>query len=235
MLAVRRVGSELLDDPAAPPGTVATSLRNIARSNRWFGGASALRYGLSRLLATWPRRGPVTLLDLGTGFGDMPRAAVAWGARRDIEIRPVGLELSPVAARLARTSGVPMVVGCAGAPPVADKSVDLVSVSMVAHHFEPDSVVELFRVCDRLARIGVVVCDLRRATLGALAFRVGARLLRFDPVTITDGLTSIRRGFTPAELSGLLTRAGVPARVARRPGWRLVATWWPAGGERARR
>jgi hypothetical protein len=226
LLAVRRVGTELLDDPGAPPRTVATSLRNIARSNRWFGGASALRYGLSRILDGAPSR-PLTLLDLGTGFGDMPRAAVAWGARRGIEIRPLGLELSLVAARLAHTGGVPMVVGCAGAPPLPDKSVDIVSMSMVAHHFEPESVVQLFGICDRLARVGVVVCDLQRSALGAVAFRAGSRLLRFDPVTVADGLTSIRRGFTPAELCGLLARAGVRARVARRPGWRLVATWRP--------
>jgi hypothetical protein len=228
MLAVRRVGTELLDDPDAPPGTVEASLRNIARSNRWFGGASALRYGLSRVLAPAPPGRAVTLLDLGTGFGDMPHAAVVWGARRGIEIRPLGLELSPVAARLSQASGVPMVVGCAGAPPLADKCVDVVSVSMVAHHFEPDSVVELFGVCNRLARIGVVICDLRRSALAALAFGIGSRVLRFDPVTVADGLTSIRRGFTPAELAALLARAGVRGRVARRPGWRLVATWRPA-------
>jgi hypothetical protein len=46
-------------------------------------------------------------------------------------------------------------------------------------------------------------------------------------VTIADGLTSIRRGFAPAELASLLQEAGVPAQVARRPGWRLVATWQP--------
>lgn len=225
LLAVRRVGSELLDDPGAPPGTVEASLRNIARSNRWFGGAAALRFGLGRVLAPVPRGRTVTLLDLGTGFGDMPRAAVAWGARRGLRIRPLGLELSAVAARLAHARGLPMVVGCAGAPPLADRSVDVVSASMVAHHFEPESVVALLQICNRLARIGVVICDLERASLGAAAFRVGARLLRFDPVTVTDGLTSIRRGYTPAELAALLARAGVRADVARRPGWRLVATW----------
>ncbi|MGH7516598.1 MAG: methyltransferase domain-containing protein [Gemmatimonadales bacterium] len=227
VLAVRRVGTELLDDPAAPAGPVEASLRNIARSNRWFGGSAALRYGLARVLPLVPPGRTLTMLDLGTGFGDMPRAAVAWGARRGIRIRPLGLELSPVAARLARAPGLPMIVGCAGAPPLADKSVDVVSASMVAHHFEPESVVELFRVCDRLARVGVVICDLRRASLGALAFRIGARLLRFDAVTVTDGLTSIRRGYTCGELAALLGRAGVAARVARRPGWRLVATWRP--------
>jgi hypothetical protein len=105
--------------------------------------------------------------------------------------------------------------------------VDLVAVSMLAHHFEPESVVQLFRACDRIARRAVVVTDLRRAPLAIIAFRWGARLLRFDPVTKADGMTSIRRGFTPAELMSLLERAGVCARVSRRPGWRLVATWTP--------
>ena len=225
VLAVRRIGTELLDDPGAPPGTVEASLRNIARSNRWFGGAAALRYGLARLLHGVPAGRALTLLDLGTGSGDLPRAAVAWGARRGLRIRPFGLELSHVAARLAQARGVPTAVACAGVPPLAPKSVDLVSASMVAHHFEPESVVQLFRVCDGLARRGVVICDLERAALGAAAFRVGARLLGFDPVTVADGLTSIRRGFLPAELEALAARAGVRARVVRRPGWRLVATW----------
>lgn len=224
-LAIRRVGSELLDDPAASPVVVEESLRNIARSNRLFGGLSALRYGLARLLGRTPPGSTVSLLDLGTGYGDGPRAAVAWAARRGIRLVPIGLERSRVAARLATRHHVPTVVGCAGTLPVRDRSVDIVSVAMVAHHFEPDSVVELLRICDRAARTGVVVSDLRRAPLGRMAFRVGARLLRFDPVTVADGDTSIRRGFTRAELAALLARAGVRGDVARRPGCRLVATW----------
>jgi SAM-dependent methyltransferase len=227
LLAVRRIGTELLDDPAAPAGNVEASLRNIARSNRWFGGAAALRYGLSRVLARVPRGSTLTLLDLGTGSGDLPRIAARWGARRGLRIRPFGVELSPVAARLARSHGVPTAVACAGTPPLRPKSVDLVSLTMVAHHFEPESVVRLFQVCDTLARAGVVVCDLQRTTLGAVAFRVGSRLLGFDPLTIADGLTSIRRGYAPAELRSLLERAGIDAAVVRRPGWRLVATWQP--------
>jgi hypothetical protein len=103
--------------------------------------------------------------------------------------------------------------------------VDLVLVSQLAHHFSRDSAVRLFRTCDALARVGVVVADLRRGRLAPLAFRLGAGALGFDPVTIADGVTSIRRGFTPAELRALLAAAGVDARVSRRPGWRLVATW----------
>lgn len=224
-LAIRRIGTELLDDPGASPGVVEESLRNIARSNRLFGGLAALRFGLRRVLRGTPRGSTVTLLDLGTGFGDGPRAAVAWGARHGLRIVPLGLERNPVAARLAAGQEVATIVGCAGALPVRDKSVDVVSVAMVAHHFEPESVVELLRICDRAARRGVVVADLRRAPLAPAAFWVGARLLGFDPVTVADGITSIRRGFTRRELRALLTRAGVGGEVAWRPGCRLVATW----------
>jgi hypothetical protein len=227
-LAIRRIGAELLDDPSAVPWEVEASLHNIARANRWFGGLAALRYGLARVLRGVPPGSTVTLLDLGTGLGDGPRAAVEWGARHRIRIVPLGLERNRVAARLASGRGIPVVLGCAGQPPIAERSVDLVLVSQVAHHFEPESVVELFRTCTRLARMGVVVADLRRARLGAVAFRVGARLLRFDPHTRADGVTSIQRGYTARELARLLERAGVRGHVARRPGYRLVATWEPA-------
>jgi hypothetical protein len=73
--------------------------------------------------------------------------------------------------------------------------------------------------------VGVVVADLRRGLLAPLAFRVGSTALGFDPVTKADGITSIRRGYTAGELRDLLLAAGVRARVARRPGYRLVATW----------
>jgi len=221
------LGVELLDDPAADPEVVTASLRNIARANRWFGGSAAMRRGLGRALRGLPPGTTVTLLDLGTGLGDLPRAAVRWAAQRGVRLVPVGLERSPVAARLAAAGGVPCVVACAGVTPLRNKSVDVVLVSQVAHHLSEDSAVRLFRECDRVARRAVVVADLRRGWLGPLAFWVGARALQFDPVTVADGMTSIRRGYTQAELGGLLRAAGVHATVERRPGYRLVATWHP--------
>ncbi len=226
-LSVSPVGHELLDDPAADPGAVAQSLRNIQRSNRWFGGASAVRHGLARVLAGVPRGTELSLLDLGTGAGDLPRAAVRWALRLGVRLRPVGLERSRVAAAMARGAGVPCAVGCAGAPPLREKSVDLVLASQLVHHLAPASAVRLLRTCDRLARVGVIVADLRRGRLAPLAFWAGARALGFDRHTLADGLTSIRRGYTPRELGALLAEAGVIGRVSRRPMYRLVATWRP--------
>jgi hypothetical protein len=227
VLSTTNIGTELLDDPGADPATVAESLRNIARANRWFGGAAAIRFGLDRTLATVAPGTTLTLVDLGTGLGDLPRTAVRWGERRGLRVVPVGLELNRAAARLAWRSGLPVAVGCAGAAPFRSKSVDVVLVSQVAHHLSSDSIVRLFRTCDQLARRAVIVADLRRHPLAASSFWVGGKLLGFDPVTMSDGVTSIRRGFSRANLLALMAQAGITGRVDQRRGFRLVATWKP--------
>jgi len=229
-LTITSIGAELLDDPAADPAAVAESLRNIARANRWFGGAAALKFGLQQTLGSIPRGATLSLLDLGTGRGDLPQAAVRWGAARGIRLQSVGIELNRVAATLASRAGVPTALACAGAPPIRDKSVDVVLVSQVAHHLTARSVVHLLRTCDQLARMAVIVSDLRRDPVAAPAFWCGARLLGFDRVTVADGMTSIRRGFSRRELLSLMSRAGVRGRVTRRLGFRLVATWAPESG-----
>ena len=229
-LTISAIGAELLDDPAADPAIVATSLRNIARANRWFGGVAAVRFGLMQTLGGTAPGETLSLLDIGTGLGDLPGVAVRWGMRRGIRIVPVGLELNRAAAALARASGLPTMVACAGTPPAREKGVDVVLVSQLAHHLNADSVVRLFRTCDRLARRAVIVADLRRHTLAAPSFWCGARLLGFDAVTLADGVTSLRRGFSRGELLHYMALGGIEGKVSQRRGFRLVATWLPRSG-----
>ncbi|HVX88653.1 MAG TPA: hypothetical protein VG940_06990, partial [Gemmatimonadales bacterium] len=80
-------GTELLDDPHADPVAVRTSLGNIARANRLFGGTQAVLYGLDRLLAADVPGEALSLLDLGTGAGDIPGALRRWGTSRGFRVR----------------------------------------------------------------------------------------------------------------------------------------------------
>ncbi len=221
-------GSELLDDPAADPALVRESLIHIERSNRWFGGRAALRWGVGRALAAVPPGTRLTLLDVGTGAGDLPLDLARWARRRGVEIHPVGLERIPAAARAARGAGLPTLLACAGALPLRRRSVDLVTISQLLHHLAAEDAVRLLQDATRLARRAVVVADLRRSALARHAFRAGAALFRFDRHTRADGLTSIARGYTPPELAALCAAAGVPAEVSVRPFYRVVA-WWPTG------
>jgi len=219
-LATSTLGSELLDDPGADPHAVHDSLRHIERANRWFGGRSAALWGVCRALADAPRGTTLSLLDIGTGAGDLPRAAVDAAARRGVRLVPLGLERSRVAAAMTRAAGIPVLLGDAAALPIAPDSVDLILLSQVAHHFTPASAAALIGTCHRIARRAVIVSDLRRSRLATLAFSVGSRALRFDHVTHADGHTSIRRGYSRDELAAMLPPG---AEIRRRPGWRLVA------------
>ena len=223
-LSLSTTGTELLDDPGADPKVVTRSLRNIARANFWFGGQAAVRYGLARVLKDTPP-GPVALLDVGTGMGDIPIMARQWGRRHGWEIRPLGLEVHSAAARLAAGQGLAVVLGCGGDLPLRTGCVDVVVVSQLAHHLDDAGCRALFLECSRVARRGVVIADLHRSRAAGVGFWFGSRLLGFDAVTITDGLTSIRRGFTVPELAALLRQSGIAGRVAHRPGARVVATW----------
>lgn len=224
------LGVELLDDPAAAPERVCESLRNIARANRWLGGSAAVRFALSRLLAGRGLSGrSLTLLDVGTGLGDLPCMARHWAARRGVRLTPIGLERHAAAAQLAGREGVAALVGDGATLPFRDRSVDLVLLSQVAHHFAPSAIVRLFQECARVARVGLIVADLRRSTLAAVGFRIAGRLLRFDPDTVRDGVTSLARGFSRRSLAELLRSAGLESPVSRRPGSRLVAVWQPPG------
>ncbi len=217
-------GTEALDARDLDAATARATLRDIARTNRWFGGRAAVRYGVRRLLRDWPASRPATLLDLGAGTGDTAEDLV----RRPPAgraLRPVALDHHREAARLSAGRGVPAVVGDLRAVPVADRSVDVVLVSLVLHHLPRSEAVPAIRRFDRLARYGVVLTDLARSRLAAAGIWLVSFPLGFHPATRHDAIVSIRRGFTPRELAHLLADAGVPATVHRTVGWRLVAYW----------
>lgn len=222
-------GTELLDDPAADPEVVRRSLGDIARSNRWFGGAAAVRFALERVFDSVVPGTTLNLIDIGTGLGDLPRSAARWAAIRGFRLRPVGFDRHPAVARCAADLGLPTAVASGATLPLRDRSVDLVLVSQVIHHLDHPAALALLRECARVTRRALIVADLRRHRLAAAGFWLGARLLGFDPLTRTDGVTSVRRGYTPGEFADLFRAAGLAARTWSRPGFRLVAIWEPAG------
>lgn len=201
-------------------------LRDIARSNRWFGGRRAVRAGLARLVDAGNSSGTFTLLDIGTGAGDLACDAVRWGRARGLCIRPLGVERIPAAARLARSNGVPMMLGCASALPLRAKSVDLVIVSQLLHHFDTASAVRLLTACDAIARRGVVIADLRPSPLAAFGYRLAGPFLRMHPLTVTDGVTSLARGLTAERLATMIHEAtGRAVAPWTMTGARVVAAW----------
>jgi ubiquinone/menaquinone biosynthesis C-methylase UbiE len=222
----RRRGVEVLDLPSTSDAVRLAAMRDLERSNRWFGGRTAVMRALRRALTGFPPNRPVTFLDVGTGTGD-----IAAGARALLRTsRPgsttIGLDASPALLGEARRRVDVVVSGDARSLPFRAMSADVVTCSQLLHHFTDDEARLVLAELHRVSRGVVVLADLRRSWLAAAGFFVASLLLRFHPVTRRDGVTSVLRGFTSRELRELVRSAtGVAPRVQRSRFWRLTATW----------
>jgi SAM-dependent methyltransferase len=231
----RRHGHEYLDDPAVGAELAARSMGDVARSNRWFGGAHAVLAELDDLIRSAREaagQSPITLLDVGTGLGDIPARVRACAARQGLTVCTVGLDASEALAVAAHNGELPMMRADARRLPVADRAFDVVICSQLLHHFRGDEGVLLVRELDRVARRRVIVSDIRRSWLAAAGIWLVSWPLRFHPVSRHDGVVSVLRGFTTDELSALVRAAvGVNPRVRRHRGFRVAASWAPRGSE----
>ena len=224
----RRRGPELLDSPAADTALATRSLRDVARSNWWFGGASAVIAELKPLLDAASRGATLTLLDVGTGAGDIPALARRVAARRGIRLETIGLELSAALAAASAARGGHAAAGDARALPFAGGSVDVVTCSQVLHHFEAADAARLLAEMTRVARLRVIVSDIRRAWAAAGGLWLASWALGFHPVSRHDGVVSVLRGFRAAELSAaVLAATGRTPAVRNRRGFRVTASWSP--------
>ncbi|HEY6807480.1 MAG TPA: methyltransferase domain-containing protein [Gemmatimonadales bacterium] len=221
------IGVEVLDDPGADPALVAAELRDLRRINTLFGGTRAVVQALLPLFRASPGA-RWTLLDVGTGSGDIPLALRRVAAAHGVTLSLVGLERIPAAAGAARAAGLAAVLGDGGALPFPARSVDIVIASQVLHHFPPDIAAQWIAGFDRVARRAVVVADLRRSPAAMAGLWLAAHALRLHPATRHDGVLSLRRGYSVREFAALFRRGGVRAAVRRSPIARLVASWTPA-------
>lgn len=224
----RRRGVEHLDAPGVDPRLVARSLRDVARANTLFGGTRAVLRELGRVLPTVAGTSEASLLDVGTGAGDIAAAAARAAARRGIRLRTIGVDIVALTGEgRPRTDAV--VQGNAVALPFGTASVDLVVCSQLLHHFADDHAHALLRELDRVARHRVIVSDLRRHRVAAAGIWFASFALRFHPVSRHDGVMSVLRGFTREELEGLVRGAvGVSPDVRGHLGFRVTASWTPA-------
>ena len=230
MVPRRERGVEFMDDPAANEALACRSLADISTSNRLFGGTNAVVAELAPLLADARRAGrALTLLDVGTGAGDIPERARAVARGAGVQLTTVGLEITASLARAARQRSSEAIAGDARELPFCSRSVDIVTCSQLLHHFDDAGAAAILAEMQRVARVRVIVADIRRAWFAAGGVWLASWALGFHPVSRHDGVVSVLRGFRLAELAHAVRHAtGRAATVRNRPGFRVTASWSPA-------
>lgn len=218
--------AELMDDPACDARRLEATLRRFATINRLVSGwGTVYRTRLRPHLAALGR--PARVLDVGSGGGDVV-VRLAAAARRDgLEVTWTGIDPDPRAHAVAVARGPLDGVTFRSADSALlvreGETYDAVLSNHVLHHlggtlpaFADESLA--------LSRGIVLHGDIARSRRAYALYAVG--ITPFAPGTFlrTDGLRSIRRSYTRAELAAVLqdAHAGTWAVEAPAP-FRLLA------------
>ena len=204
----RATGRELMDDPAESIGELQENLRDIERANRWLGGIAPVKSAVLSL-------GAASVLDVGCGSADIPRALVAAAKAEGSDLHVTCLDSSLQMIEIAQErsngkSGIRFLQGDGTALPFPDRSFDVVTCNLALHHFDPPAAVRLLSEMRRVALITPIVCDLRRAVLGYAGAVVLSRIFSRNRFTRHDAPLSTRRAYTTEEA----------CELAREGGWR---------------
>jgi ubiquinone/menaquinone biosynthesis C-methylase UbiE len=205
---------EIIDGPPVPFKDMACCMMDIARVNALFGGRMVTMIHVKRLLGALPADRLITVLDVGTGAGDIPRELVRWARREGRRIRVFALDRDAATLRIAAQvvrdyPEIRFVRGDALSLPIRPEAVDLTISAMTLHHLEPGAGVQYLAEMDRAARVGFVVNDLVRSRIAHWVVWLITRFVTRSAISRHDGPLSVKRSYTPREVSGLCEQAGL--------------------------
>ncbi|WP_066038580.1 class I SAM-dependent methyltransferase [Herbiconiux solani] len=205
---------EYMDDPACDPVLLDRTYEQFRLINAvvagWHG---TYRERIKPLLS---RETPSTLLDIGCGGGDLARALARWARKDGLQLQVAGIDPderalafalrtpNPDGVRFQRLNSSDLVDAAA--------RFDFVISNHVLHHLDAEQLSDLLIDSELLCRTLAIHSDIRRSPVAYALFSVGTLPFFHRSFIRDDGLTSIRRSYTTAEL-----------RVAARRGWNVEA------------
>ena len=204
---------EMMDFPDNPKELLAGDLRNLQIINHYLGGYRSVLCGLDRLVGGG-KLNRFSLLDVGTGSGDIPALIAEWARKKGISAELLALEAEPVIAATAaqETQHCPEIAVVRGdgmAPPFRPASFDFVLASQLLHHFSEDKIVSLLRIWSKVARKAIIVSDLVRHPVAYHGISVITKLFTRNVMTRTDAPLSVQRAFTIPEWRDLFRCADI--------------------------
>ena len=227
MYDARSTSLEYLDRPDCDTALSAESYRFMEIINSYFGGIRVVQQFMQAETAR--RNGvPLRILDIGSGSCDIPLSVLHWARKNCISLDYTCLETSGCAIDAARAN-----IDREGNPPMRllqedafthqpAEPYDCAVASMCFHHFSDPQILALIERLRGFVRNSVLINDLLRSELAALAVRL--LLVNRSAGVRHDTLLSIQRGFKAKELRTLLSKLdNVTVSVNPAPWFRVAA------------
>ncbi|OXM87471.1 methyltransferase domain-containing protein [Paenibacillus rigui] len=198
----RSVRPELMDDFSSGGPELTEALRQLRRLNRLFAAAAPTLHGVRLLWARAGKPRKLTVLDVGSGSGDVNRKLLRWADGLGFDLTIVLVDKTKEAcaeAKLYYADEPRVQVACGDLYALDAGSADIVTATQLAHHFEAGELVGAVEAMRRASRLGVVLGDIHRHWLAWSAVWVVTHLMSRNRYIRHDGPLSVAKGFTGAD------------------------------------
>ncbi|WP_337101492.1 methyltransferase domain-containing protein [Paenibacillus sp. YIM B09110] len=194
----RAVAPELMDDFTSGGIELREALRHLRWLNRIFAAAAPTMYGIEKLWIEANKPKHLSIMDIGSGSGDVNRRLLKWidMNRIDASITLVDKtsEACEEARQFFRNEPRVNVMQC-DLYDMSGRSVDIVTGTQFLHHFQEEELPTVILKMLSLSRLGVVINDIHRHWLSWAAVWLTTRILSSNRYIVNDGPLSVAKGF----------------------------------------
>lgn len=230
-LGVRQCEPELMDQPGLDGAEHREALRALKRVNLLSTSVTKLWNELARL-ASRKTQGPLRVLDVACGGGDVAVRLAKRARRRGVSLTIHGCDMSPVALTVARESARQAAIPTMEffqldvlQEPIP-RGYDVIMCSLFLHHLSDADGEQVVKAMSEAAGTAILIDDLQRTTLGYVLCWIGCRILTRSRVVRVDGPLSVRAAYSLTELQTLIERCGLTgATITRHWPQRFLMVW----------
>lgn len=191
-----------MDDFSVGGAELHEALQHLRKLNRIFAASGPTLYGLRKLWQQADKPESFTILDIGSGSGDVNRRILRWADTKGLDVKITLADISAEAcqeAELYYRNEPRIQVLRADLFELPSACADVVTGTQFIHHFQEE---ELPKVIERMlsaSRWGVIINDIHRHIIAWAAVRLVTRILSRNRYILHDGPLSVAKGFRAAD------------------------------------
>jgi 2-polyprenyl-3-methyl-5-hydroxy-6-metoxy-1,4-benzoquinol methylase len=200
---------ELLDRNDIPAKDIQRNMAELDMINTYLGGHKISVDGVKQLIGD---RKTISICEIGCGGGDNLHAIAKWCWKHNIDVSLTGIDLNPYCIEVAKKrfndGSYKFICSDFRSVEMRDKP-DIIFSSLFCHHFDNESLQQVFRWSAKNAQTGFFINDLHRHPLAYYAIKIITAIFSKSYLVKNDAPLSVLRGFKKPELVRTLKQSGI--------------------------